>query len=307
MPMMAGMPMGPGMPSPPMMAPPMAQGPGMGTMPPMPLLGYHPQLGGAPPSAVYPQPYPQMMQPPMGQFGYPQMGPDGSIAGMYQPQPGVMAMGYAPGTIAPKPGDRSSSSKSRVWENFSYLDDCARAQGWVLSQLARVFHERNNALKVCIPSGAFAVFFVIFSLIMVVDIVQGDVDATLQQCKVARTQLVDVPRDGATTPKYRPTVYANVVGRPGERAITRFKDPGDYEVEREEAEEYLHKFCIGCEVPCYEFDDGEFQLDSSEYHSVWNYVIMVILCASAFVCCCIWLASGTFACCSPLITVTLQA
>jgi len=269
----------------------------------------HPQAYG---QMFMPQPMGQMGPQPMGQMGYPQMNADGSLAGIYQPGgPGYTTSGYAPplqpGMLPPgfseKPVDRK-----RLWDQFSYLDDVARLHGWVLAQLARVFQERNKALRVCIPTAAVAVFLGIIAVVMVFDVSSGDVDATLRQCKVLKIQAAEVRKDGATVPKYRPTVHVTVYGQgTDERILTRFRDAEVYEVKLEEADKYLEKYCIDCDVPCYEFDDGAFQLDENEYYSVWSYIIMAILLLSATICCCIWLASGTFACCSPLITVTVQA
>lgn len=268
---------------------------------------YNPYQNAALMGAMYPQPYgqmmPQMMGPQMmGQMGYPKMNPDGSFSGVAQP---YATAGYAPGMLPP--GYKEEKDKKRLWEHFSYLDDIARCHGWILSQLARVFHERNRALKICIPSSAFAVFFVIVSTMMVLDVTSGEVDAALRQCRVQATHAEQV-REGNMARRFRPTVHVNIHGRSGEHALTRFRNADDFEVEtEEEAWQYLSKFSIGSDIPCYEFDDGAFQLDEAEYTSPWLYIIMTILLMSAAVCCCIWVASGTFACCSPLITVTVQA
>jgi len=246
--------------------------------------------------------YAQMqMQQSMAQMGYPKMNPDGSFAGVYQPNGMQMQMGYPSGMQLPPV--RASSGRS-LWEYHSYSDDIARFHGWVMSQLGRVFHERGRALKICIPSAAFAVFFIIISTVMVYDLESGNADAELRECTVLLTRSAKVP--GAPS-LVRPTVHAVVVGETAERVVTRFREPADFQVEPEESRQYLTRYCTGCNIPCYQFKDGAVQLDDAEYTSFWNYVIMVILLLSAFICCCVWLSSGTFACCSPLITVTLQA
>lgn len=277
--------------------------------------GWHPQYQGAAPMAMYPQAYGQQaygqmymqQQQQMGQMGYPKMNPDGSFGGIYQP--GSMAMGYAPG-LQPGmlPSGFAAQPSSQKVKISGYLDDASHLQGWVLGQLSRVFHERDRALKVCIPSAALAAFFVIIAVVTVMDTV-ADVDAMQRQCKVLTTRAVKVldSAGGATTPRYQPTVHVVVVGQSGEREATRYHNADDWEVKREQAEEYLGAFCIGCIVPCYEFDDGRIQLDEAPYVSIPSYIIMVIMLLSAIICSCIWLASGTFACCSPLITVTVQA
>jgi len=234
-------------------------------------------------------------------------------------QPGAYQQGFAPAyqpgfasVLQPgmiPPGFDKTAPDRRAWEGFSYLDDVARCHGWILNQLARVFHERNKALKVCIPSSCFAVFLVILSTIYVMDVTSAGVDgATLRNCKVlfTRTEKVGGGGGGAVSPKYRPYVDVSVLQTRDKWAATRFRDPGDYEVDVKDASQYLMGFCVGCTVPCYQFEDGAVQLDESDYVSAWSYIIMAILLMSSLVCCCMWLASGTFACCSPLITVTLQ-
>lgn len=293
-------------------------GPGMLAQAAMPM---GPGMFGGNPMAMYPQAYGQtMMQQPMGQMpqaygqmghlqaGYPKMNPDGSFGGISHP--GLMTMGYSPALqpgMLPAGFDRQPSKRNFL--QFSYMDDFARCHGWMLSQLARVYHERNNALKVCIPSAAFAVFFVVIAIVMVVNVAIADVDATALQCQVLEIKLNEIGRDGggATARVYRPTLHVSVAGKVDEHVVTRYREPGDFEVGSEEGRRYLSQFCVGCIVPCYQFDDGALQLDSAEYTSIWSYVIMVIFLLSAFVCCCLWLTSGTFACCSPLITVTLQS
>lgn len=272
---------------------------------------------------MYQQPMPQMPQMPQmyqqqayGQMGYPQMMPQqpqmmpqaiGQMGYPQMNQQGYMATGYAPSTMPPGFPEPQFHKKKQHWEQFSYLDDGARLQGWVLDQLARVFHERNKALKICIPTAAFAAFFVIISVVMLLDSTSGEVDATLRTCKVLITRVVEM-KGGQTSRRYRPTVHVSVAGRNGEKAATRFRNAGDWEVSTEkEAWAYLNTFCNLCDVPCYEFDDGAIQLDSAEYTSVWSYIILIIFLLSAFICCCFWVASGTFACCSPLVTVTIQA
>jgi hypothetical protein len=302
--------------------PPVGMPPGM----PMPVPGaplhmmpglYNPYQG-QPPMGMYPPAYGQMMpqpvpQPMGGQMGYPQMYPDGSFAGIQQQQPYVTA-GYAPGN--PPPGGldpEKDTDRRKVWGQYSYLDDIARFHGWVLHQLARVFHERNKALKVCVPSAAFAMFFVIVSLVMLVDVTAAEIDGKPQQCTVAYKLANPVRDTSQTAQRFQPTVVCNVPdkavpGRTEERGITRFRNADDYEVgSEEEAMEYLDQFCINCQIDFYEFEDGSLQLDECEYVSPWRYILLILLLLSAFICCCIWTASGTFACCSPLITVTVQA
>lgn len=278
---------------------------------------------------MYPQAYGQMgmqMQQPMGMqmqpeaymqmqqqqamamapMGYPTMNPDGSFAGIYQQNAMQQQMGYPVGMHmgALPPAVLQQPSSKRLWDEQSYVDDLKHVHALMLSQLARVFHERGNALKICIPSAAFAVFFIIISIVMVIELEAGSADAKLQECTVLLTRSAKVP---ASPSLFRPTVHAIVVGETAERVVTRFRDPADFQVELEESKQYLRQYCTGCTLPCYQFSDGAVQLDDGQYMSVWNYVIVVILILSAFICCCVWLSSGTFACCSPLITVTLQA
>merc|ERR1740117_1443391 len=228
----------------------------------------------------------------MGQMGYPKMGPDGSFAGFQQPgQPQIMGSVppmaqsyYPPGFAAGEP-----VTKKRLWEQYSYMDDFSRGQGWVLNQLARVFHERSRALQVCIPSAPIAAFLVIFAIISVMNIAESQVEATLQQCKVLHTRIA-VLKEDKLSPRYRPTLHVQVKGQAGERQVTRFRDPADWEPDREAAQKYLNGFCVGCNIPCYQFEDGSLHLDEADYASIWDYVIMVVLLLSAFVCCCIWMA-----------------
>lgn len=243
------------------------------------------------------------MQQAMGQMGYPQMNPDGSFAGFYQPN---MQMGYPPGMQPgglPYPGVEKPGKRGSLWEQHSYLDDIARFQAWVLSKLERVFHERGKALKICVPSAAFAVFFIIIAVWMVHEVTSDNADATRRECRVLLTRSVKLPN----APVYRPTVHCIIIGETKERVVTRFRDPAEFEVNLEKSQEYLDRYCDGCNLPCYQFDDGVVQLDAASYTSVWSYIIVAILVLSAVVCCCSWVSSGVFACCSPLITVTLQA
>lgn len=265
----------------------------------MPGIGMGGAPGFMPMQQMYPQPHQQMQMQQMQQMGYPPMNPAG-----FPPQH-AMQMGYPPGMQQGFYTGQSapSSHGKRLGSKYSYFDDLARVQQWVLSKLGRVFHERGKALKVCIPSAGFAAFFAIIGIVLLIDSDSASTSATLQTCKVLLTRNVEVKVGNAV--RYRPTVHVAVVGEPLEQVVTRFRDPSQWQVELEEALDYLQHFCIGCHVPCYQFSDGAIQLDDSDYTSIWSYIIMIVLLLMAFICCCLWLASGTFACCSPLVTVTL--
>merc|ERR1719253_2200318 len=119
---------------------PMAPGMAPGAMPmgatsmPMPMPAY----GQMVPQQAYGQ---LALQQHMNQMGYPKMNPDGSFAGIHQP--GFMTNGYAPNPhAATMPlGSAAADDYKRHRLKFGYMDDAARLHGWVLSQLARVYHE----------------------------------------------------------------------------------------------------------------------------------------------------------------------
>lgn len=159
----------------------------------------------------------------------------------------------------------------------------------------RVFHERATALKVCVPTAAFAVFFLILAIVLILNATSDDA-LTPRDCQVLRKDAYEAPGNPG---KYQATVHVALVGQFSSQQITRYRNPADWEVELTDAQQYVSRFQVGSVVTCYQFEDGALQLDESEYTSAWVYVIVVVALLSACLCCCVWLSSAVFACCSP--------
>lgn len=250
-------------------------------------------FGGAspqPPMMPYmPQPQVMYAQHPAAMSTYPQaMLPTGAMMqpGYWGPQPLQQTL-----PVAGKPISRKNLL------HFSYLEDIAYANGKALSCCDSIFHERGRAVKVCIPTAAFTVFFAVISVWMLASTISSSSETTLRQCKVLLKQNVKVLSGQAT--RYRPTLHVHFVGETRELIVTRFRDPADFEVEFEEASRYLSRFGVGNTIDCFEFDDGVIQLDDRDYISIWGYIIVATLCSFSVLCYCVWMTSGFYACCSP--------
>jgi hypothetical protein len=247
---------------------------------------------------------PQTM-PAMSMYSQP-AGPLGMMPqGMVQPQPQPMQMmtpySYAPPVQAVMmPPTSGQSVASRKLLEFSYVDDLATCTGKVLATMAKVFHNRNTALKVCVPTAGLAVGSVIVAIWLLVSVINGSADARRRECVVLVTRSVEIKGQAE---RYHPTVHVRFadVANAREQIIFRFVKPEEYVVDLEESQRYLRRFPVGTTVPCYELRNGALQLDEGSYTDPWLYVIVVVMFSLASLCCCVWMASGFFACCSPVI------
>lgn len=119
---------------------------------------------------------------------------------------------------------------------------------------------------------------------------------TPRDCQVLQKRAFQVP---GKPEKFQAIVHVALVDElSAERQIYKYRNPSDWEVELLEVQRYISRYQKGSIVKCYQFDDGELQLENTEYTSVWVYVIIVLALLFASLCCCVWLTSAVFACCS---------